>query len=84
MIGGKIKMAKMPIRNKSKDNPYNLGFDENKNIYKVEFVDNKKVMHNVEISVEVYEVFDKFELEDIYRYINIEVILNIQKFMKNL
>ena len=26
-------MAKMPIRNKSKDNPYTLGFDEEKNIY---------------------------------------------------
>ena len=77
-------MAKMPIRNKSKDNPSILGFNENNNAYRVEFVDNKKVMHNVEISVEVYEVFDKFELEDIYRYINIEVILNIQKFMKNL
>ena len=25
-----MKMAKMPIRNKSKDNPYTLGFDEEK------------------------------------------------------
>lgn len=58
-------MAKMPIRNKSKDNPYILGFDENKKVYRVEFVDNKKVIHNVEISLEVYEAFDKFELEDI-------------------
>lgn len=58
-------MARMPIRNKSKDNPYILGFNENKNTYRVEFVDNKKVMHNVEISVEIYKAFDKFELEDI-------------------
>ncbi len=58
-------MAKMPIRNKSKDNPYTLDFDEEKNTYTVEFIDNKKVIHKVEISEEVYYAFDKFELEDI-------------------
>lgn len=36
-------MAKMPIRNKSNDNPYKLGFDEDKNTYTVEFIDNQKV-----------------------------------------
>ena len=36
-------MAKMPNRNKSKDNPYTLGFDEDKQTFTVEFVDNKKV-----------------------------------------
>ena len=56
-------MAKMPIRNKSKDNPYTLGFDEEKNIYTVEFKDNKNILHKVEISEKVYKAFDKFELE---------------------
>lgn len=58
-------MAKMPKRNKSKDNPYILGFDEDKKTYTVEFVDNKKVMHKIAISVELYKAFDSFELEDI-------------------
>ena len=58
-------MAKMPIRNKSKDNPYTLGFDEEKNVYTVEFMDNRKQIHKVEISEKVYQAFDKFELEDI-------------------
>lgn len=58
-------MAKMPKRNKSKDNPYTLDFDEENNTYTVEFIDNKKVIHKVEISEEVYQAFDKFELEDI-------------------
>ena len=58
-------MAKMPIRNKSKDYPYTLGFDEEKNIYTVEFKDNKNILHKVEISEKVYKAFDKFELEDI-------------------
>lgn len=31
----------MPIRNKSKDNPYTLGFYEEKNIYTFEFKDKK-------------------------------------------
>ncbi len=58
-------MATMPKRNKSKDNPYTLGFDDEKQVYTVEFVDNKKVVHKVEISEKVYQAFDKFELEDI-------------------
>lgn len=58
-------MAKMPKKNNSKDNPYTLDFDEVKNTYTVEFVDNKKVIHKVEISEKVYQAFDKFELEDI-------------------
>ena len=56
---------KLPIRNKSKDNPYVLGYDEDKNTYIVEFTDNKKIIHKVEISDKVYEAFDKFELEDV-------------------
>ncbi len=58
-------MAKMPKRNKSKDNPYTLDFNENKDIYTVEFVDNKGVINKVEISVDVFQAFDRFELEDI-------------------
>ena len=26
-------MVKIPVRNKSKDNPYTLGYDEDKNVY---------------------------------------------------
>lgn len=58
-------MAKLPIRNKSEDNPYTLGYDENKQVYTVEFKDNKRVLHKVEISEKVYKAFDKFELEDV-------------------
>ena len=36
-----------------------------KKTYTVEFVDNKKVMHKIAISVELYKAFDSFELEDI-------------------
>ena len=58
-------MAKLPKRNKSKDNPYTLGYDDDNQTYTVEFVDNRKIFHKVEISDKVYEAFNKFELEDI-------------------
>ena len=58
-------MNKHSKRNKSKDNPYTLGYDENKKIYIVEFKDSKKLKQRIEINKEIYEAFDKFELEDI-------------------
>lgn len=64
LIGGK-KLVKMPVRNKSKDNPYTLGFDEHIEKYTVEFIDNKKVIRKIEISNTIYEAFNKFELDDI-------------------
>jgi len=58
-------MANMPKRRKSKDNPYTLDYNDNEHIYTVSFIDNKQVIHNVEVSKKVFEAFDKFELEDI-------------------
>ena len=62
LIGEKMER---PKRLKSKDNPYTIGYDEINNIYTIEFKDNKNEIHNIEISKEVYDAFDKFELEDI-------------------
>ena len=58
-------MLSIPKRNKSKDNPYTLGFNEEKNIYTIEFIDSKKNNQKVEITEKLYQVFDSFELEDI-------------------
>ena len=58
-------MEKHSKRNKSKDNPYTLSYNQTTSSYVVEFKDNKNIIHKVEISDEVYEAFDKFELEDI-------------------
>ena len=58
-------MANMPKRRKSKDNPYTLDYNDKEHIYTVSFMDNKEVIHNVEVSKKVFEAFDKFELEDI-------------------
>ena len=58
-------MEKHSKRNKSKDNPYILSYNETTSSYVVEFKDNKNIIQKIAISDEVYEAFDKFELEDI-------------------
>lgn len=58
-------MAYKPKRRKSKDNPYTLDFNELEEIYIVSFKDNKNVIHKVTVSDKVFNVLDKFELEDI-------------------
>lgn len=58
-------MAESPKRRKYKDNPYTLNYIEEKNIYIITFKDVKGHLNKVEVSEEVYRVFDKFELQDI-------------------
>lgn len=58
-------MEKHSKRNKSKDNPYILSYNETTSSYVVEFKDNKNIIQKIAISDEVYEAFDKFQLEDI-------------------
>ena len=74
-------MAKMPIRNKSKDNPYTLGFDEEKNIYTVEFKDNKNILHKVEISEKFIKHLISLNLKIFHKYIRSEVILSILNYV---
>lgn len=52
-----------PKRRKSKDNPYTL-YTENKKFY-ISFVDVNSDFQNIEVSQEVFESFNRFELEDI-------------------
>ena len=58
-------MAESPKRRKCKDNPYTLNYIEEKNIYTITFKDVKGHLNKVEVTEEVYRVFDKFELQDI-------------------
>lgn len=58
-------MAESPKRRKHKDNPYTINYIESKNIYVVSFKDVKGKLNKIEVSEEVYRVFDKFELQDI-------------------
>lgn len=58
-------MVIMPKRRKSKDNPYTIIYCEEKQIYKIRFNDGKGILQNVELTDELYKLFNIFELEDI-------------------
>lgn len=58
-------MEKFPKRRKSKDNPYNLCFDEKTNTYKIKFIDSLSKQQEVEIDYELYLIFNQFELKDL-------------------
>lgn len=53
----------MPKRRKSKDNPYTIVLIDNKFLLK--FKDSKNTIQIVELSNDIYKVFNAFELEDI-------------------
>ena len=53
-----------PRRRKNKDNPYKLIEKNNQGKYMVSFKDGIGILRVVEISKEVYEAFDTFELID--------------------
>jgi len=53
-----------PKRRKHKDNPYKLSYGNNNEIYIITFIDNN-IEKNIEVSKEIFNTFDSFELEDI-------------------
>ena len=58
-------MDKQPKRRKYKDNPYELSKNSKDNTFIVKFKDSRKEVQIIEISEEIYNVFDKYELIDI-------------------
>ena len=55
--------GKHPIRKKDKDNPYELTVENEE--YYVAFSDGQGDHHKERINQELYDLFDRFELEDI-------------------
>lgn len=58
-------MNKRPRRRKYKDNPYILDLNDNLGIYTVSFKDSLGKLKRVEVTEEVFNLLDKFELEDL-------------------
>ena len=56
---------KRPKRKKDMSNPYTLNYEEMSNTYTVAFIDAKGTRKVIEIPLEIYEVFNQFELDDI-------------------
>lgn len=57
-----------PKRRKDKYNPYSIFESDGK--YYIEFADGQRKEHCIEISRELYEAFDRFELDDL-KHLNI-------------
>ena len=57
-----------PKRRKDKYNPYSIFESDGK--YYIEFADGQRKDHCMEISRELYEAFDRFELDDL-KHLNI-------------
>ena len=58
-------MSKRPKRRKYRDNPYTLNEITINNKYFISFRDSRGEYKNIEISKEIYELFDYYELRDI-------------------
>lgn len=58
-------MDERPKRRKHRDNPYVLLKVDEKGLYKVSFKDGIGITRIVELTKEIYEAFNEFELEDI-------------------
>ena len=54
-----------PKRRRYKDNPYRLEIDNVCKVYIVSFKDSHGIIQKVEISEEIFNALDKFELEDL-------------------
>ena len=67
-IGGKDMEGNRPKRRKDKYNPYNI-YEKDKHYY-ISFKDGQGVLHDLEISSELYDAFDSFELDDLV-YLNV-------------
>lgn len=58
-------MGNRPKRRKGKDNPYTLLYDEINNTYFVVFKDGEKNKHLIKVEKEIFELMNKFELNDL-------------------
>ncbi len=58
-------MDKRPLRRIDKYNPYKLEFSEKENKFKIKFKDVNQKNIYLEIEKEIYDEFNRFELEDL-------------------
>lgn len=54
---------KRPKRSRKKDNPYTLKVSDEK--YYVLFKDSKNILRNIEVRKDVFDLMDRFELDDV-------------------
>ena len=72
-------MDKRPIRRKFKDNPYKLNSIESEGIYLIDFNDVVGNHHSIQVSNEIFRIFDESEKRRMLCFLNIQNILFILK-----
>ena len=77
-------MDKHSKRNKDKYNPYTLLSNKDKNIYVVVFKDNRNKTHNIEVSKDIYNAFDRVELYKAFDSFELEDISQMHKYERHI
>ncbi len=73
-------MHSLPKRRKKKDNPYTLMYESDNNKHYVLFKDIRGVINKVEVLPDVFNAFDRFELDDISDLHKIDKHIDIREY----
>ena len=76
-------MKILPKRRKKKDNPYTLLYEAESNKYFILFKDVRNIINKVEVSIDVFNAFDRFELDDISELHKKDKHIDMNEFDEN-
>jgi len=77
------KMKTLPKRRKKKDNPYTLLYETESNKYYILFKDARNILNKIEVNIDVFNAFDRFELDDISELHKKDKHIDINEFDEN-
>jgi len=73
-------MRSLPKRRKKKDNPYTLLYDSENDKYYILFRDVRNILNKVEVDIDVFNAFDRFELDDISEMHKVDKHIDMNPF----
>ena len=76
-------MKALPKRRRKKDNPYTLLYETECNKYFILFKDSRNILNKIEVNIDVFNAFDKFELDDISELHKIDKHIDLNEFDEN-
>lgn len=76
-------MNTLPKRRKKKDNPYTLLYETESNKYFILFKDARNILNKIEVNIDVFNAFDRFELDDISELHKKDKHIDINEFDEN-
>lgn len=76
-------MMSLPKRRKKKDNPYTLLYEAENDKYFILFKDVRNIINKVEVNIDVFNAFDRFELDDISELHKIDKHIDMNGFDEN-